>query len=177
MRIVINNKMFLKIFLALLAVVFAGTQCGRFEGESSKLSKGENMIETTNQTQNNDEQILLNVQEELRQAILNRDRAALERVLSDDFVAVGHLGNKVGKQDYVNIHLSSERDFVEWKTDDVEVRQFGGAALILGRITIRNAKSSEQNPPNRYLAAYSHRRGTWQIAAWQETPIKQENVE
>ena len=55
----------------------------------------------------NTEKMLGAVETALCEAVKNRDRDGLDKVLRDDFIATGHAGNVVDKAKYMEIHLSS----------------------------------------------------------------------
>lgn len=121
----------------------------------------------------NTEKMLGAVETALCEAVKNRDRDVLNKVLSDDFIATGHAGNVVDKAKYMEIHLSSTREFTVFDTSETIYRIYGDAAILMGEIRIVNAKMPEKkDPPKRYTAVYIRNDDDWKCAAWQETPIQ-----
>lgn len=118
---------------------------------------------------------ILSAEAELTAGVLQKDRTRAAAVLAPDFVAIGHAGNVVGRDDYLDIHFSPDRDFVQFETRDQKVLHLGGAAVVYGWTTARNANSDDQVPPKQYLAVVVPVGGRWIIQTWQETPIRDES--
>ena len=57
--------------------------------------------------------------------------AALAPLLTDDFIAVGPLGFTLSKTDWLARHDSGALKYGDFRLDDVSVREFGAAAVIV----------------------------------------------
>ena len=155
---------------AVAAMVFALTACGP---EVSSPQRGtEPEVAVTSQYSVND---VLAVQAALGAAVTSRDRAAADALIAEDFRAIGHTGNLVDKDTYLEIHFSPERDFTVFEGSDSTVLAIGAAHVLTGKFTIENALAEEQLPPSMITAVFADRSGNGlKIVSWQETTISKE---
>lgn len=63
----------------------------------------------------------------------NADTAALERLLADDFIAVGPLGFTLTKQDWLDRHGTGSLTYQRFGLDETQVREFGDTTVVIGR--------------------------------------------
>lgn len=121
------------------------------------------------------EKELLEAESTICAAVKQRDRAKLDNILAQEFVATGHAGNVVDKAEYLQIHLSPEREFTVFDASKQIFRIYDAAAIVMGEIEIVNAKMPDKHdPPKRYTAVYVRKENDWKCAAWQETPIQKD---
>src|SRR5437762_4440302 len=66
-------------------------------------------------------------------AELRGDTALLERTLADDFIGVGPLGFILTKQEWLARHQSGDLTYDSLELDEVTVRVYGEAAVVIGR--------------------------------------------
>src|SRR5207302_10516209 len=64
---------------------------------------------------------------------LRGDTASLERMLADDFVAVGPLGFMLTKREWLGRHQSGDMTYAALALDEVSVRLYDGAPVLTGR--------------------------------------------
>jgi ketosteroid isomerase-like protein len=110
--------------------------------------------------------------EELAQAHLRSDGAALDRIRADDYVfttADGRLLNKtqaaVGPGDFV---LSA------YAHDNIRVRVYGNAAVATGRLTTEGTfRGRPQSGQFRWTRVFVKRQGRWHLVANQVTRVAQ----
>lgn len=62
------------------------------------------------------------------------DVAFLERTLADDFLAVGPLGFLLGKREWIGRHLAGDLTYDALALDEVSVRVYDAAAVLVGRL-------------------------------------------
>jgi ketosteroid isomerase-like protein len=79
------------------------------------------------------EQDILDASQRYRAAELNGDATAIDKLLTDDFRAVGPFGFIVEKPRWLERYRNAELNYevIEW--NDIEVRQYGDAAVAIGR--------------------------------------------
>jgi ketosteroid isomerase-like protein len=75
--------------------------------------------------------------EEWAAAELRGDTASLERLLADDFVAVGPRGFMLTKEQWLSRHESGSLTYESFEWDEVEVRTRKDAAVMIGREAAR----------------------------------------
>ena len=68
-------------------------------------------------------------------AELQGDTAFLEKCLSDDFVGIGPLGFLLSKQEWLARHQSGDMKYDIHTLDEVRVRAYTEAAIVIGRLT------------------------------------------
>jgi hypothetical protein len=68
-------------------------------------------------------------------AELQGDVAFLERLLSDDFIGVGPLGFLLSKQEWLARHQTGDMKYDVHTLDEVKVRAYNEAAIVIGRLT------------------------------------------
>ena len=128
-----------------------------------------NFLPAADSTSEMDEKKLMQTESEWRNAIVQKDVAALKRILADDFVGIENSGKIFNKS----------RMLEDIETDDVEpinptnlkLRVYGDSAIVTGRLSTK-ARAEEGN----YVGAQSlftenwiRRNGQWQIVNYQNT--------
>jgi hypothetical protein len=68
-------------------------------------------------------------------AELQGDTAFLEQCLADDFIGVGPLGFLLSKQEWLARHQSGDMQYTAHTLDEVRVRTYTEAAIVIGRLT------------------------------------------
>jgi hypothetical protein len=122
------------------------------------------------------QQAILQTEAALCRAVLANDQPTARQLLADTFIAIGHAGNKVDKEQYLSIHFSPERKFVRFDPVDQVVQVFETIGLVIGRITVVNGKTTHNPPPAFYTAVYHRFSTDWHLISWQETPIQDNPV-
>lgn len=101
-------------------------------------------------------------------AMINKDIAFLDKVLSDDLVYVHSNGLTETKADHIS-HL--ETGFLVYHSiqpDGIKVFHHGKTAVITGKITVNvTLQDRKIEVPLRYMDVYVKHKGKWQLAAWQ----------
>jgi len=98
-------------------------------------------------------------------AELQGDTAFLERTLADDFVGVGPLGFLLTKQEWLARLQSGDLKYTAHTLDEVNVRAYNEAAILIGRLTQEAAYRG--NPINvllRTTLVFVHQDGQWHLA-------------
>jgi ketosteroid isomerase-like protein len=82
-------------------------------------------------------------------AELQGDTLFLEQYLSNDFVGVGPLGFLLAKQQWLARHQSGDMKYSAHTLDEVRVRAYNEAAIVIGRLT--QEATYQGNPINAQL--------------------------
>jgi ketosteroid isomerase-like protein len=114
--------------------------------------------------------------EEWAAAELRGDTAALERVLADDFVAVGPLGFMLDKEQWLSRHDSGNLTYESFEWDEVSVRVHGNAAVMIGRETARGRYEDgdvrrEIDDQFRVTLVFVEEQGRWLLLGLHLSPI------
>jgi len=116
---------------------------------------------------------LLQIEREIGRANLDCDYKYFDQVEGEDFIftdAAGTVSNK--KQD-----MAGEKDCRKsdgkYDVDDTEVRLFGNAAVVTGRITIVHKNKEEKlvTRRSRFTDVFVWRDGRWQLVAGHSSRI------
>jgi len=101
-------------------------------------------------------------------------RAILNTILADDYTFTGTGGTVLTKSDYLNQIIGG----ASFRTEDVEVRQYGETALVTGRANLEYADGvtlRRQYPMNfdyvRYTNVYVKQSGKWRLVSTQFSPV------
>ena len=100
----------------------------------------------------------------------DKDYAALDRLLSDDYKAVNFRGI-VSTKAHEIATAKEDRDYAEMKGDVVAVTVFGDSAVASGLIhaSWNDEQGKMQQMTFRFLAMFQKQKGEWKLVATQST--------
>jgi FKBP-type peptidyl-prolyl cis-trans isomerase len=101
-------------------------------------------------------------------AVAKGDKAALERLLAEDFIGIGNDAEQVNKS-----QLIAEADAVsvdEIKSKEVKVRLYGATAVVTGCSS--HVKNGRALGEDRHTIVWAKRAARWQVVSWQATNLK-----
>lgn len=96
-------------------------------------------------------------------AYKTRDKAALERILADDFTAVYPDNRLLRKADLLAAATSTSRviDTIGW--ENLRIMAFGDIAVVTARSTLSGTSAGKAfTSSNEYADVYARRNGRWQ---------------
>jgi Domain of unknown function (DUF4440) len=108
------------------------------------------------------------------QAVLRRwteaeadgDAGELDRLLAPEFSAIGPLGFRLSKQDWLERHASGALSYEMFDLDELELRPYDGAALAIARQATAGAYNGHPVPEALRLSVLlTEERGSWKLAA------------
>ena len=106
-------------------------------------------------------------------AELRGDIPLLERQLSDDFIGIGPLGFMLTRQEWLARHQSGDLKYESFSLDEVKVRVYNDAAILIGR-QAQNATYRGNSIPGQFrITLVFVQQGQWQLASLQLSPIGQ----
>jgi ketosteroid isomerase-like protein len=106
------------------------------------------------------EQAVLKLTQEWLAAENSVDRAALNRIIADDFLGTGPRGTTVSKKDVIP-REGSEGHGLAISGQDLKVRVFGDTAIVTGR----GVPSTQERPEMRITVVFLKRADRWQMVA------------
>lgn len=121
------------------------------------------------------EREILALNREWADAMVRGDRAALERIFSDDLFVTASNGTVRGREGELNDTAGGDADVKTYffNTEDLRVRVYGGAAVLTGHAKWRiNYKGRDVDHERRYTCVYARERGRWRMVAMQLTRIQ-----
>jgi len=98
------------------------------------------------------------------------DRAALNRIIADDFIGSAFGGNVVSKDDLVPSEGEDSPRFPSSTLKESTVRAFGTTAVVMGRLALENAGQPGQI---RFTFVLMKRQSGWQMVAAQLARVEQ----
>ena len=117
------------------------------------------------------EQLLRHMNEEWVTAIANRDGAALDRLMADDFVFSYPLEGD-DKAQFIADCVSGDLEVKQIQRDQISVRVFGPTAILMARdSTTWIYHGRELSGQYKLLNVYSKRDDEWKLCALQACPI------
>lgn len=109
---------------------------------------------------------VLVAEEARRVAIIANDTAALNRLIAETFVGTLNAGDVKSKVDEVSVNARGTRRLSTWRSDSVEVRVFGQAAIVTGRAYVTDELRGNRRAFSfRFTHVWIYHDGRWQLAA------------
>jgi ketosteroid isomerase-like protein len=118
---------------------------------------------------NSAEQAVLKLTQEWLDAEDRVDRAALNRIIADDFLGTGPMGTTVSKTDVIPQEGSGGHGLAI-NGQDIKVRVFGDTAIATGR----GVPKAKDRPELRITVVFVKRADRWQMVAGHLSTIPQE---
>ena len=120
-----------------------------------------------------DEQAVENTYKAYVQAWKTKDIAALQDLISDDYMAV-NFENRVSSKE---IEITTAKNDAAWdamNVDEIHARVFGASAIASGFISAQGKKTDGApfTARVRFLAVLVRQNGQWQLAATQSSAVK-----
>jgi peptidylprolyl isomerase len=114
---------------------------------------------------------LKKLEEEWAGAFINRDAAALDRILADDYTIIDPNGSVGDKAQTIKDITSGEFAFESIKYDNLKVRVYGAFAIVTGGEVVKMRSGEQTNTEAyRFTDVFALRRGRWQAISSQLTP-------
>ncbi|HYH86162.1 MAG TPA: nuclear transport factor 2 family protein [Pyrinomonadaceae bacterium] len=122
-----------------------------------------------------DEKHLRQLDREWNEAYPRRDVATLERVIADDWMCIDGAGERIGKAELLERVASGASRLESHVFDEMELRIYGDAAIVTGRLTGKGRDEEGQlSFSQRYTRVYVKRDGAWRAVATQVTVLPKE---
>jgi hypothetical protein len=111
------------------------------------------------------------IEQQLARAWVEADRAAIDRIIADDWTTTSITGEVLTRgQVMASMLREGARPIAAMTIDDVRVRALGTVAVVTGRTTAR-ATGGDTDVVLRFTDVFTLRDGRWQIVASQGTRI------
>lgn len=118
---------------------------------------------------------IVEVEEQLRTAMLNSDVDALDDLLASDLIFTDHLGRLLGRDDDLAAYRSGVLKIAALEPSERQVRILGEAALVSVRMQISGTyRDAPANGDFRFTRVWARSKGQrWQIVAAHSVLITQ----
>jgi hypothetical protein len=118
---------------------------------------------------------LIQLERDIGQANIRRDKAFFERVEADEFIFTDSGGGITTKAEDVASLDRPAGDFslVTYEVDDVKVKVYGKTAVVTGRTTtVSKGKDREITNKSRFIDVFVRRERRWQLVAGHSSRIR-----
>jgi ketosteroid isomerase-like protein len=124
-------------------------------------------VPTTQAGEKDDVKTLLQLENDMAQAWVQRDTQTLERILADDYTLGGIGDFWIDKDEYVAGLDNPEFRTTSAIVDDLRVRVYGDAAVVTGRAVYRGSSKKEGKYVRRFrfTDTFIRRDGAWKCVA------------
>lgn len=119
------------------------------------------------------QQDILALENRRYKAMVEKDFAALGELLADDLVYTHSNAVVDSKASYIEGIRNKRWDYAGAERPEEKIEVFVDCARVTGhvRLTLNNADGGTRKVNGRFLNMWVRRNGTWQMVAWQSTPI------
>lgn len=124
---------------------------------------------------NNDEQIIQDLEKQLREATLHNDVDLHNQLLADTWLNTNANGTITTKAQLLDLMQSHPFAFHSIEDEDVLIRSYPGVAVVTGRSTRRreNPDTTLFTQTVRFTRVYACLDNRWQVVVAQATPTPQ----
>jgi hypothetical protein len=113
---------------------------------------------------------ILELEGHTKDAALHNDAAFSQRILADDYLAIGPLGNVLTKDDALAARRAAKMHYDSIDLSEVVVRVYGETAVVTARAEVKGNNLGEDfSGPYRFTRIWVRRNGQWQTVSYQAT--------
>jgi ketosteroid isomerase-like protein len=113
---------------------------------------------------------IVDIEHQAKEATLRRDADFPQRMLADDYVAIGPLGQVTTKREAISARRSGQLRYENIDVSDMVVRLYGDTAVVTARADVKGHQLGEDfSGPYRYTRVWVRRSGRWQAVSYQAT--------
>jgi len=122
---------------------------------------------TARASDNEDVKALLQLEDDMARAWVQRDTQTLERILADDYTLAGTADALIGKTEYIAGLHNPEFETDSAIVDELRIRVYGDAAVVTGRAVYkgRSKKRGSYVHRFRFTDTFIRHDGTWKCVA------------
>ena len=109
---------------------------------------------------------------EWREALLNNNLPAIDRLLADDYLGIGANGTLETKADVLAMHRSGDLKFAQLNLSDLKIRVYGDTAVVTSKADVTGTRDGRDiSGRYRYTRVYSNRGGQWKIVSFEASRV------
>jgi len=119
---------------------------------------------------------LMQIERDIGEANINRDKAFFERVEADEFIFTDSSGGITTKTEDVGSldKPAGETKLISYVPDEMKVRVYGRTAVVTGRVTSTYRRQDKEIVSRtRFTDLFVRRDGRWQLVAGHSSQIRQ----
>lgn len=113
---------------------------------------------------------ITDLERQSKEAAIRRDAAFAERILADDYVSIGPLGQVASKADTITARKTAQLHYDSIDISEMVVRLYGNTAIVTARAEVKGKDLGEDfSGPYRFTRVWVKRNGQWQAVSYQGT--------
>ena len=121
-----------------------------------------------------DEEEVLKLEKQLREAIVRADVAALERIEADEYTIVDPMGVVSTKAQDIAHYRDGHLKFESLEASGIKARVFIGGAVVTGTLTAKGKfDDTDLSGKYRFTDVFEKKKGGWQAVSTQITLVKE----
>ena len=157
------KRILMTIVLAVFALSF--TSCATNDNTATKTATAASPSVPAESAADT-EKALLQMERDWMEAIKNRDKFTLERILADDFMSISWDGKTFNKAEGIAANLATDSKLDSYTLDPLKVRIFGDAAVVTGGDKEKSSfKGKDTSGQYAWTDVYVKRNGRWQAVS------------
>jgi ketosteroid isomerase-like protein len=119
-----------------------------------------------------DQQALINLEHQWKQAVVDRDKSALAQLYAEEYISTDSEGLVWTKQQDIEIDTTGASRLTSFRFEDLRVQVYGDVAVVTGRLFTEGfvAGAPSQNL-SRFTDVFVNRDGRWRCVATHTTAI------
>jgi ketosteroid isomerase-like protein len=113
---------------------------------------------------------------EWRDALVNNNLPAIDRLLADDYLGIGANGTLETKADVLATHRSGSLKITLMNLSDLKIRVYGDTAVVTSKADLDGTNGGRDISGHyRYTRVYSYRDGQWRIVSFEASRLPGES--
>lgn len=117
-------------------------------------------------------EMVLQLEQRRRDAMLAGDAAALRELISEQVIYVHASATRDTKDSYLKKISSGALRYLQLVLSDMQVQRVEGAALVTGRMQATVSRDGQEIPVrSAFLTVWVPEQGAWRLRAHQGTPV------
>lgn len=107
-----------------------------------------------------------NLEERLRQAMLNSDLLMLDELIAEDLVFTMHTGLLINKQADLEAYRSGRQKLTKLNSHDRQIHHYGDCAVVTVKMALAGTYNEQAFSGNyRYTRVWAKQQQRWQVVA------------
>ncbi len=116
---------------------------------------------------------VLELEHDSKEAAMRNDASFNARMLADDYLAIGPLGEIITKDESVAIRRGANLHYDSIDISEIAVRIYGDTAIVTARAEVKGTNLGEDfSGPYRFTRVWVKRNGEWHTVSYQATVSK-----
>lgn len=116
---------------------------------------------------------VLELERDSKEAAMRNDASFSARMLGEDYIAIGPLGEIITKEESVALRHGSSLHYDSMDISEIAVRIYGDTAIVTARADVKGTNVGEDfSGPYRFTRVWVKRNGEWHTVSYQATVTK-----